>query len=190
MVGLASDAMRWTVHGERSLYDSEWVRLAMVDVEIPAAGDMAARRFDHHVVRSTAPAAGTVVSDPDRGVLLLWRHRFITDSWGWEVPAGRVDAGETSAEAAAREVLEESGWRPGPLTHLVDYFPINGIGDQRFDLYLADGATHVGDPSDPSESERVEWLPVDRLREEVRSGRMTDGISLTSVSWALAFGLI
>lgn len=182
--------MRWTVHGESPIYESDWVRLTMADVEIPAVGEVPGRRFDHHVVRSTAPAAGVVVADADRGVLLLWRHRFITDTWGWEVPAGRVDHGETPAEAAAREVLEESGWRPGPLTHLADYFPVNGTGDHRFDLYLADGATHVGDPSDPSESERVEWVPVARLRDEVRAGRMTDGLSLTAVLWTLAFGLI
>ena len=90
--------MKWTVHGERVIYDSPWVRLALTDVEIPGGP-----RFEHHVVRMPAEAAGTVVVDPARGVLLLWRHRFTTDTWGWEVPAGRVDEGETPIEAAARE---------------------------------------------------------------------------------------
>ena len=76
--------MRWTVHGERVIYDSEWIRLALADVELPSG-----KRFEHHVVRMPYEAAGTVVDDPDRGVLLLWRHRFTTDTWGWEIPAGR-----------------------------------------------------------------------------------------------------
>lgn len=84
--------MQWTVHGERTLYDSSWIRLALVDVEIPDG-----ERFEHHVVRMPAPAAGVVVHD-ERGVLLLWRHRFVTDTWGWEVPAGRVDPGESVEE--------------------------------------------------------------------------------------------
>ena len=75
--------MRWIVHGERALYSSPWVGLRMVDVEIPGG-----ERFEHHVVRVPRQAAGCVVHDPDRGVLLLWRHRFITDTWGWEIPAG------------------------------------------------------------------------------------------------------
>lgn len=182
--------MRWTVHGEIPIYESDWVRLTMADVEIPASGSVPGRRFDHHVVRSTAPAAGTVVADAGRGVLMLWRHRFITDTWGWEIPAGRIDEGETAAEAAAREVLEESGWRAGALTHLTGYFPVNGTGDHRFELFLADGASHVGEPSDPSESERVEWLTVDRLRDEIRAGNVGDGLSLTALLWALAFDLI
>src|SRR4051794_32015702 len=133
--------MRWTVHGERSLYESGWVNLRMVDVEVPGGP-----RFDHHVVRIPRPAAGTVVVDPDRGVLLLWRHRFITDTWGWEVPAGRVDEGETPGQAARRETLEETGWRPGPLRPLVSYRPLIGTCDQTFHVFVADGATHVGDP--------------------------------------------
>ncbi|MCB1259267.1 MAG: NUDIX hydrolase, partial [Acidimicrobiales bacterium] len=98
--------------------------MALVDVEIPGH-----ERFEHHVVRVPQPAAGVVVHDPGRGVLLLWRHRFITDTWGWEIPAGRVEVGETIEEAAAREVLEETGWRPGPLEHLLTFHPANGITD-------------------------------------------------------------
>ena len=175
--------MRWTVHGERSLYDSEWVRLTLVDVEIPGR-----ERFEHHVVRVPNQAAGVVVHDPARGVLLLWRHRFITDTWGWEIPAGRIDPGETAGQAGAREVLEETGWRPGPLVPLVTYQPTNGLSDQRFHLFAAAGATHVGDPSDPAESERVEWVPLDELRAIARRGDMVDGLSLTAVLYWLGFG--
>lgn len=173
--------MEWTVHGERTLYESEWVTLGVADVEVPGI-----RRFDHHVVR-VGPAAGVVVVDPDRGVLLLWRHRFVTDTWGWEIPAGRIDEGETEVDAAARETLEETGWRPGPLRPLVRFFPSNGLSDQEFVIFTADSARHVGDPADPSESSRVEWVPLDRLREEIAAGAMRDGLSLTACCYALAF---
>lgn len=173
--------MRWTVHGERTLYDSEWVRLALVDVEVPGGP-----RFEHHVVRAPQPASGVVVHDPARGLLLLWRHRFITDTWGWEVPAGRVDPGETPAEAAEREVLEETGWAPGPLEPLLDYHPSNGLSDQTFHLFTAAGAEHRGEPSDPAESERIEWVPATEVRDHLRAGRVPDGLSLTALCAWLA----
>jgi 8-oxo-dGTP pyrophosphatase MutT (NUDIX family) len=175
--------MRWRVHGERTLYDSEWVRLALVDVEVPGGA-----RFEHHVVRSPNEAAGTVVFDRARGVLLLWRHRFITDTWGWEIPAGRIDPGESPVDAARRETLEETGWRPGDLRPLLRFHPTNGLSDQVFHCFLADGARHVGAPTDPGESERVEWMEVHELRRIVREGAMLDGLSLTAVTYALAFG--
>src|SRR4030088_2797891 len=130
--------MRWTVHGERPLYESEWVNLCLADVELPD-GD----RFEHHLIRAPRPAVGTVVVDDRRGVLLLWRHRFITDTWGWEIPAGRVEVGEELAAAATREALEETGWRPTGLQPLVTYHPSNGLSDQTFHLFLAREASEV-----------------------------------------------
>lgn len=174
--------MRWTVHGERSLYDSDWVSLRLVDVEVPGQ-----QRFEHHVVRVAKEASGTVVYDPDRGVLLLWRHRFITDTWGWEIPAGRIEAGESPEQAAVRETLEETGWQLRAIRHLVTYQPTNGLSDQRFHLFFADGADQVSDPTDPGESERVEWVPLARVVQIARAGEMADGLSLTAVLYSLAF---
>ena len=158
--------------------------MVMVDVEVPGGP-----RFDHHVVRFPNKAAGTIVHD-ERGVLLLWRHRFITDTWGWELPAGRIDPGETPAEAAHREVLEETGYRPGPLHPLGSYAPNNGSSDQVFHLFTAEGATHVGDPLDPSESERVEWRTVEQVRDSIAKREVYDGLSLTGLLWAMAFGVL
>ena len=95
--------MKWTVHGERLLYESPWVELELVDVELPDG-----QRFEHHVVRMPNKAAGAVVHDRDRGVLLLWRHRFITDAWGWEIPAGRIDPGEEPGAALKLRVADRA----------------------------------------------------------------------------------
>ncbi len=173
--------MKWVVHGERAVYESEWVSVALVDVEVPGG-----ERFEHHVVRMPGEASGVVVQDGDR-VLLIHRHRFITDSTGWEIPAGRVEMGEDPIEAAARETLEETGWRPGPLSPLFSYFPSIGLLDQKFNVFHADGAEHVGDPADASESDRVEWVPVGDLPDLIRDGQVADGYSLTALLWFMKF---
>jgi 8-oxo-dGTP pyrophosphatase MutT (NUDIX family) len=92
------------VHGERRIYASEWLNVSLADVELPDG-----TRFDHHVVRLPHPAVGTIVTAPGRGVLLLRRHRFITDTWGWEIPAGRVEPGETLARRSRRRAGDRSG---------------------------------------------------------------------------------
>ena len=172
--------MRWTVHGERPLYESDWVALTLVDVELPDG-----RRFGHHVVRVPQEAAAVVVHDPGRGVLLLHRHRFVVDAWGWEIPGGRIDAGESPAETAAREALEETGWRPGPLRPLFAYHPASGLVDQRFHVFAAEGATFVREP-DLVETDRVEWVPLAELRRLIAGGEIMDGFSLTALLWFLA----
>ena len=167
------------------MYSSPWVNVHLADVEIPDG-----ERFEHHVVRMPFPAVGTIVADPDRGVLLLYRHRFITDTWGWEIPAGRVEAGETLEAAAGRECIEETGWSPGALTHLTTYHYAQGLSDGAFALYLAHGATRVAEPTDVAESERIEWVPVAEVRRLIAAGEVPDGLTLTALLWAFTFGLL
>jgi len=174
--------MQWTVHGERAIYESPWLRLALADVEIPEGP-----RFDHHVVRMPRPAVGTIVVDAEGRVLLLWRHRFITDTWGWEIPAGGVDPIEGIEAAAIRETVEETGWRPQDLELLVSFHPTNGLSDQTFNVFLARGAELTGDPLDRAESERIEWVSVADVRRFLRAGEVQDGLSLAGLTYALAF---
>ena len=172
--------MEWRVVGERTVYESPWVALRVVDVEPPGRP-----AFPHHVVHVPRDAVGALVTDRERGVLLLWRHRFITDTWGWEIPAGAIEPGEDPAAAAAREVLEETGWRPGPMRHQVTYNVANGITDHRFHIYLAEGAERIGDPVDDIEAERVEWVGRARLPGLVTGGGVPDGPTLTALLWLL-----
>ena len=139
------------------------------------------------MVRVPAAAAGVVIEDPERGVLLLWRHRFTTDAWGWEIPAGRLAAAESPEQAAEREAVEETGWRPGPLRHLTTYFPHNALSDATFHLFVADGAEHVGERQDLTAADRVEWQSWDDVVGAVRSGDVRDGLSLTALLWVLTF---
>ena len=178
--------MRWTVHSERDIYASEWVTVALADVEIPGG-----ERFEHHVVHVGRPASGVIVRNDADELLLLWRHRFITDTWGYEIPAGGIDPGESAVDAGRREVLEETGWLvTGELSELITFFPMNGLSDQTFTIFLAQGATHVGEPTDASESERIEWVPLAQERKAIRTGAMGDGLSLTGITYALATGAL
>ena len=116
-------------------------------------------------------AAGVLVDDPDRGVLLMWRHRFLSDEWGWEIPGGMVDPGETPEQAARRECIEESGWAPGPMRPVCRFRPIAGLSSQTFWIFSAAGAEQVGEP-DPDEAERVEWVPREEFRRLVGGQRV------------------
>jgi 8-oxo-dGTP pyrophosphatase MutT (NUDIX family) len=162
------------VHGRRELYTSPWVSLSLVDVEVPGA-----RRYEHHVIDGP-DAAGVLVADPDRGVLLIWRHRFVADEWAWEIPGGMVDPGESPEAAAHRECVEESGWAPGPLQLLHRFHPIAGQSSQTFWLFGAGTATRVGEP-DGDETDRVEWLDTAAVAGVVDRNEVLDGLSVIAL---------
>jgi 8-oxo-dGTP pyrophosphatase MutT (NUDIX family) len=170
---------RWKLHGSRVLHDSDTVRLELGDVELTDGS-----RVDHYIVRIPFQVVSIVVTDTDDRVLLIWRYRFITDTWAWDVPAGKVAPGESPADAAVRAAVDETGWKPNAPRLVGDYHPSPGISDQRLGVYAADGAERIGEPN-PIEVERLEWVPLDEVRRLVRDGQV-DGVSLTSLLWALS----
>jgi 8-oxo-dGDP phosphatase len=173
--------MEWTVHGRRAIYESPWVSLDLVDVELPDG-----RRFEQHVVRMGRPVAAVVVVDDRDRVLLMWRHRHVTDTWGYEIPAGRVEEGESAEETAVREAEEETGWRPGPLEPLVISQPSNGSVDSRHHLFRAYGAEHVGPPTDITEAERIEWVPLATVRDLIAQEKIVSGTTLIGLLHVLS----
>lgn len=167
--------MRWTVHAEEPLYTDEWLDIRLADVEIPGG-----RRLSHRLIRA-APGAGAVVLDDRERVLLPWRHRFITDTWGYEIPMGRVDAGEKPLDAAARETEEETGWRPYGLRPLLEVRPTAGISDSVHHVFVAERATHTGPPAEAFESQRIDWVPLADVAGLAGRGEITSGSTLAAL---------
>jgi 8-oxo-dGTP pyrophosphatase MutT (NUDIX family) len=123
------------------------------------------------------PVAATVITR-DRKALLMWRHRHVTNTWGWEIPAGRIEEGESPEHAAAREAEEETGWRPGPLRLLVASQPSNGSIDTIHYIFHGESAEHTGPPSDTSEAERIEWIPLTDIPDLIAKGDIVSGPTL------------
>ncbi|MFC0527211.1 NUDIX hydrolase [Phytohabitans kaempferiae] len=171
--------MRWLVHGTQAAYQSPWVEVWIDDVELPNG-----QRIQHHNLKFPRPSVTAVVVDQDR-TLLLWRHRHITDSWGWEIPAGWADPGEDLAEAAAREVREETGYEARSIEPLTSYNALSGISTMRFNAFLATEVIPTGEPVDKSESTRIEWIPLPEVPKLAAAGQITDGPSLTALSYYL-----
>lgn len=115
-------------------------------------------------------------------MLLLYRHRFITDTWAWEVPGGCAEAGESLELAAARELLEETGWKAtGHLRHLVSVDTANGISDASSHVYWTDHAEHVGDPVDGIESAKREWIALADVPSMIANGQLRAADTVTAM---------
>ncbi len=173
--------MTWTVYGERAVYDDRWVRLVLVDVEPPHG-----QRFEHHVVRLGRVAVALVLNEVEK-VLTLWRYRFATEDWGYELLGGIVEDGEEPVEAARREVEEESGYRPaGDGEHLISFQPLPGMVDAPIDVFLFREAEKVGEPTDLEEAARIEWKPVAELLDLAVQGELLGSGTLVPVLLYLA----
>jgi UDP-glucose 4-epimerase len=179
-----SEVERWQVLARKPLYDSEWAGLSLVTVKPPGQ-----EPYDHHVVALPA-AVGVVVSCAEKGVLLLRRHRFITDSVGYEVPAGGLEKTESIEAAAAREVLEETGWRLAEAERLVSCNVSDGVSDQRFHFVLGRPEEYVGPPVDGHEADSLDWVEPGRVRDLIGAGEVPGALSLVALLYAMSFDRI
>jgi 8-oxo-dGTP pyrophosphatase MutT (NUDIX family) len=130
-----------------------------------------------------------IAADPIRKQYIFnqWRHRFIINRWVWELPGGYVDANEDPAATAAREVEEETGWRPRNVQPLVSLQPSVGTTDAENLLFVSHGADHIGNPEDINEAEHVAWLPLTSIRNRITTGEIVGAASITGLLHVLAF---
>lgn len=176
------DSTVWKIHGERLIDDTRRLRLSIASVELPDGV-----RFEQYVLRMPKAAMMVVLDDTRENVLMMWRHRFIIDRWVWELPGGYVEPDEDPAMTAAREVEEETGWRPRNAKPLLSLQPSVGTTDAENLLFVSHGADHIGAPEDINEAQRIEWLPLDSIPDRIHTGQITGAASLTGLLHVLAF---
>ncbi len=93
---------------------------------------------------------------------------------------GGAEKDESADDAAAREMEEETGYRPSrPLEHLVGYYPSYGCGNQRFELFLAEDPLRVRETPDPEEVISTRWFKKEELLGMIQRNEIVDGLSPT-----------
>jgi ADP-ribose pyrophosphatase len=139
------------------------------------------------------PGAAAVVPflddprDPDPRVLLLRQFRHAADGYVWEVPAGRLDAGESPERCAHRELEEETGMRAGTLERLTTIYTTPGFTDERIHLFLAHRLTEGHQRREADEFMELHRLPWSAVLELVRTGELQDGKTLSSLLFVNCF---
>lgn len=175
----ADVSTQWRIHGEKLVDENRHVRLSTVDITLPDGVS-----FTQYVV-AMPPAAMTLVVNDQREVLLMRRHRFIIDRWVWELPGGYVDGAEDIEAAAAREVEEETGWRPRSMEHMVTFQPAIGSVNQPQIIYLARGADLTDTPPDINEAQEIRWWPLEEAVKMIDRGEIVGASTVVAVYRAL-----
>ena len=132
------------------------------------------------IVRHGGSAVIVAVDDKGR-ILMVRQYRLPAHDYLWELPAGRLDEGETPLETARRELTEETGQRAREWKELVSFYPSPGYVSEKMTLYLA---TEIEDgKATPMDDERIEqrWFTMDELDTWRRQGEILDGKTLVGL---------
>ncbi len=124
---------------------------------------------------------------PDGRIVLIQQYRYAARQYLWELVAGRMDPGETPKKAAARELIEETGFRAKRFRVFLDVFPTPGFLEERMFILLAEGLT-AGE-AEPEEDEKIISRAYSRkqLVEMIRGGKLRDAKTIAGILYYFRF---
>jgi ADP-ribose pyrophosphatase len=128
---------------------------------------------EFEIVRHPGGAA-VVAVDAHGAVCLLRQYRPILARWLWELPAGKLDPGETPLATARRELAEEAGVTAADWEPLGRLLSSPGVFTEEIHLFLARGLAPIGQAAEAHELFEIHWLPFAEALAWARCGEITD----------------
>jgi ADP-ribose pyrophosphatase len=151
------------------------------DIVLEPGGVRARRDIVHHSGSVVVLAVDDSGKSPR--VLLERQYRHAANSFLWELPAGRIDPGETELPAAKRELLEETGYTASHWRRIFKFYASPGFVAETMSVYLATGL-RLGE-AQPEEDERIQtrMLPFASALRMVLNGAIRDAKTISSILW-------
>jgi len=159
----------------RRLYDGKVLALDVDEVLEPGGV-----RVTREVVRHHGSVAALPVKE-DGSVILVRQYRYAVGEALWELPAGRLEEGETPEAGVQRELREEIGQRAGHLEKIAFFYTTPGFCDEAMHLFRATGMSP--DPTAADDDERIEIgvFTLEEARAMIASGALREGKTLVAV---------
>lgn len=162
----------------KAIYESDWVNLYVDKVQYPD-GTMIDQ---YHVLHYDHESVGVVITNEKQEILMIKANRYVTNEMGWEIPAGRIEDGESCIDAAARETIEETGCKVGEIQFLGRYNPNNGMSDMTFNICKSKVLSE-GYDFDHNEVSEKRWFSISELKSMIRNNEIHCGLSITGLLW-------
>ncbi len=162
------DELKETRISSDAVFDGALLHVRKDTVELPD-GKHTVREYIRH-----PGAVALVAHAPDGGILLLNQFRYPLDRVFVELPAGKIDPGESPEETGLRELEEETGFRARELTYLTKIHPCIGYSDEVIYIFEAFGLSKGDKVPDEHEFLQVFSLPAEEAVRKITAGEITD----------------
>lgn len=130
------------------------------------------------------PGGVGILAEIEPGVIPLVRqHRYPVETDVLEIPAGKLEPGENPEETAARELEEETGYRPVELEEAFSYYPTPGYCDELLHIYHAAAVEKTETSFDDDEYLEIEIYTLAQSLELIRKGEIQDGKTIAALYW-------
>jgi ADP-ribose pyrophosphatase len=174
------------VDSER-VYHGRIISVDLDEVRFPDGSTGTLEMIRHPGASAVVPLLGDPGDDPE--VLLIRQYRYAADQFLYEIPAGRLDPGETPADCARRELQEETGFTAERVEHVFTMYTTPGFTDEKIHLFVATGL--VAGQAHREADEFMELVPtrLSRALSMVEQGEIQDAKTALALLYAAGFRL-
>jgi ADP-ribose pyrophosphatase len=163
----------------RRVYDGRVVNLRVDSVRL-SGGRIAKREVVEH-----RPAVVVLAENDAKQILLIRQFRYPAGEVLIELPAGIVEDGEDFASAAVRELQEETGWKPGSMTKVAEFYTSPGFCGEFLALFYAEGLVEEKLPADDDEFIIPKFASAEEVERLLEEGAVRDCKTLLGLFWWL-----
>jgi ADP-ribose pyrophosphatase len=161
----------------RVVYQGDFLKLRKDTARLPD-GSTGSREYVVH------PGAAAMIPLFDDGRILLERQfRYPLQREFYEIPAGKIDAGETSFQTARRELLEETGYQAKRWAFMTRIHPAIGFTDELIDIYLCKDLQHTSQQLDAGEFVELEVVTLGWMMDQLKAGQLSDVKTQIAAMW-------
>jgi ADP-ribose pyrophosphatase len=173
--------------GGTRVYHGRIISVDLDEVRFPDGSTGTLEMIRHPGASAVVPVLGEPGDDPE--VLLIRQYRYAADQFLYEIPAGRLDPGESPADCARRELQEETGYSAERVEHVFTMYTTPGFTDEKIHLFVATGL--VAGQAHREADEFMELVPtrLSRALSMVEQGEIQDAKTALALLYAAGFRL-
>ena len=158
-----------------TVFHGKLIHLNRDRIELPD-GNRSVREYIRH------PGAVGIIAQPEPDSLLLVRqYRYPLGRSMWEIPAGKLDAGEDPLQCAQRELVEETGYSATSWKREMAFHSCVGYSDEKIVLFHATELQPGTARPDPGEFLSTRVMPLDQVDALLKNGGITDGKTIIAI---------
>ena len=157
------------------IYDGRVICVRKDEVLCPNGQKSIREVISHH------GGVGILIKVDDKFIIEK-QYRYPLDKEIYELPAGKLEKGEEPLEAAKRECLEETGYRPLEMIHLGDMVPTCGYSNEVIHLYYCPKSVKEERHLDSDEFIDIMFMSMDEIEDIIKEGKVVDSKLFTALT--------